>query len=103
MGLKVTITPAVGSPVTICDAPDPLPSFGFTMNRREILRVQPTFRAAYQTVFDQKNRVNRVSFNVTRNTDASGGEFKSAVDALAFCFDHPDLVPTSGVATFTLS
>jgi hypothetical protein len=93
MGLKVTITPQnddgeiIGSPVTLCDGPDPLPTFGVTVNGRPVLQIVQFLQAEYIRVFDRQGRQTTIGFTVKR-----GGidrvPFAGPAAALAFAIDQ---------------
>lgn len=93
MGLKVSITPQdnegeiLGSPVVICDGPDPLPTYNVRINGAPVLQISQPCRAGSIQVFDRKLRRVNISFTVKR-TRGSTGAFSGPAEALAHALDQ---------------
>lgn len=85
-------------PVVLCDAPDPIPTFGISLNHARVNDIQELFQAAYAVGFDRGNRRNTLSFQTTRGRDASGTAFTSPAAAMQFALLLPSQLPAEAIA-----
>lgn len=91
MGLFVKITSNDTPPLiaVLCDSPDPLPVFGLTVNGERQIAVVPLYQSLYAAIHNKKNRVNRISFQVSRLHESEAA-------ATAFLLDHDGEIPEYG-------
>jgi hypothetical protein len=93
VGLRITITPqdnggvVIGSPVELCNSPDPIAVSGLRINGKPILQLADFMRADFGRVFDRKNRRVSVSFRAFRGKNSSGVEFSSFMETFVHGFD----------------
>lgn len=105
MGLFVRITSLTTPAVVriLCDSPDPLPHANFTVNNQRVLQVEDLAFADYKSVRDTGNRLNEVSFEITRGKDDGDAAFADHVEAALWAMDHANDCPVIGRVEFTLS
>lgn len=104
MGLFVRIasldTPSVIR--VLCDSPDPVAHANLTINNQRVLQIEDLAWAAWKSIRDTGNRLNEVSFEVTRAKDDAETDFADGVSAAAWAMDHANDCPVVGNIEFRL-
>lgn len=88
--MKITFSPAEGSPVTLGDDTGGAPVSGFASSEEPVIQVVQPLRAKYATALPRGNRQVRVGWTVTR-------EHASVAAAAVHAISHGGLVPDDGV------